>query len=126
MHYLLPGYALETCVRPIEQLALQRVYKYITKSWICHIIDYHILLGMLDVSYKIIIKVRFSHPTYSAIRSRYADILRGSDNLSVILKKPPRRLSSYVYALLTHRDFMLNVWIPLLRKETYIKNTCIL
>ena len=39
--------------------------------------------------------------TYSAIRSRYADILRGSDNLSVILK------SSYVYALFTHKVFVL-------------------
>ena len=49
----------------------------------------------------------FTCSTYSAIRSRYADILRGSDNLRSILKTPPRRLSSYVYALLTHRDFVL-------------------
>ena len=45
--------------------------------------------------------------TYSAIHSRYGDILRGCDNLSAILKTPRRRLSSYVYALLTHRDFVL-------------------
>ena len=31
---------------------------------------------------------------YSAIRSRYVDKLRGSDNLSAILKTPPRRLSN--------------------------------
>ena len=35
----------------------------------------------------------FTCLTYSAICSRYADILRGSDNLSSILKTPPRRLS---------------------------------
>ena len=49
----------------------------------------------------------FTCSTYSAIHSRYADVLRGSDNLSAILKTPPRRLSSYVYALFTHRDFVL-------------------
>ena len=49
----------------------------------------------------------FTCSKYSAISSRYADILRGSDNLSVILKTPLRRLSSYVYALFTHRDFVL-------------------
>ena len=49
----------------------------------------------------------FTCLTYSAIRSRYQDILRGSDNVSAILKTPPRRLSSYVYALFIHRDFVL-------------------
>ena len=49
----------------------------------------------------------FTYSTYSAIRSRYADIPGGSDNLSVILKTPLRRLNLYVYALLTHRDFVL-------------------
>ena len=49
----------------------------------------------------------FTCSTYSAILSRYADILRGSDNIRTILKKPPRRLSSYVYVLFTHRDFVL-------------------
>ena len=49
----------------------------------------------------------FTYSTYNAIRSRCVDILRGSDNLSAILKTPPRRLSSYVYALFTHRDFVL-------------------
>ena len=43
----------------------------------------------------------FTCLAYSAIRSRYDDILRGSDNFSAILKTPPRRLSSYVYALFT-------------------------
>ena len=45
--------------------------------------------------------------TYNAIVQRYDDILRWSENLSAILKTPPRRLSSYVYALFTHRDFVL-------------------
>ena len=49
----------------------------------------------------------FTCSAYNAIRSRYVDILRGSDNLSGILKTPPRRLSSYEYALFTHRDFVL-------------------
>ena len=48
----------------------------------------------------------FTCSAYSA-RSRYVDILRGSVNLSAILKTPPRRLSSYVYALFTHKDFVL-------------------
>ena len=49
----------------------------------------------------------FTCSTYSAIRSRYANILRGSDNLTAILKTPPRRLGSYVFALFTHRDIVL-------------------
>ena len=49
----------------------------------------------------------FTCSAYSAIRARYDDILRGSDNLSAILRTSPRRLSSYVYALFTHRDFVL-------------------
>ena len=49
----------------------------------------------------------FTRSIYSAIHSRYVDILRGSDNVSTILKTPPRRLSSYVYALFTHKDFVL-------------------
>ena len=49
----------------------------------------------------------FTCLAYSAIRSSYVDILGGSDNLSAILKTPTRRLSSYVYALFTHRDFVL-------------------
>ena len=49
----------------------------------------------------------FTCSAYSTIRSRYIVILRGSDNLSVILTTPLRRLSSYVYALFTHKDFVL-------------------
>ena len=49
----------------------------------------------------------FTCSTYSAIRSRYADILRGSDNLSAILKTPRRGLSSYMYTLFKHKDFVL-------------------
>ena len=60
-----------------------------------------------SITFYIVHHLLFTCSTYSAIRSRYADILRGSDNLRSILKTPPRRLSSYVYALLTHRDFVL-------------------
>ena len=49
----------------------------------------------------------FTCSAYSAIRSRYDDILRVGDNLSTIHKTPPRRLSSYVYALFTPREFVL-------------------
>ena len=59
--------------------------------------------GMVEDEYHFL----FTCSTYSAIRSRYADILRGNDNLSAILKTPSRRLSSYVYALFTYRDFVL-------------------
>ena len=48
----------------------------------------------------------FTCLTYSAIHSRYVDVLGGSDNLSAILKTPPRRLS-YMSVLFTHRDFVL-------------------
>ena len=59
--------------------------------------------GMVEDGYHLL----FTCSTYNAIHSRYDDILRESDNLSVILKTPPRRLSSYVYALFMHRDFVL-------------------
>ena len=49
----------------------------------------------------------FTCSIYTAICSRYVDILRASDNLIATLKTPPRRLSSYVYALFIHRDFVL-------------------
>ena len=53
--------------------------------------------GMIEDKYHLL----FTCSAYSAIsRSRYNDILRGSANLSVILKTPSRRLSSYVYALI--------------------------
>ena len=61
-----------------------------------------------------------AYSAYSAIHSSYADILRGSDNLSAILKTPPGRLSSYVYALFTHRDFILHCKItPFQEGDTY-------
>ena len=49
----------------------------------------------------------FTCLSYSAICVRYDDILRGRDNLSAMLKTPPIRLSSYMYALFMHRDFVL-------------------
>ena len=38
----------------------------------------------------------FTCSAYSAIRSRYVDIVRGSIDLSALLKTPPRRLSSLI------------------------------
>ena len=43
-------------------------------------VDYHLLFYMLS----------------------YDDILRGGDDLSVTIKRAPRKLRSYVYALITH------------------------
>ena len=39
---------------------------------------------------------------------KHDEILRGSDNLSdLLLKPPPKRLSTYVYVLFMHRDIVL-------------------
>ena len=43
--------------------------------------------------------------------------------MRITIKRTPRRLSSYVYNLLTHEDFLL---LSLLRKETHIKRTFVL
>ena len=56
----------------------------------------------------------FTCSAYSAIRSRYDDILRGSDNLRAIPKTPSRRLGSYVYALFMHRDtYQEHIYTPI-------------
>ena len=49
----------------------------------------------------------FTCSAYSVVRESYDDILKGGDDLSVTLKRTPRRLNSYVYALVTHRDLVL-------------------
>ena len=59
--------------------------------------------GLVEDEYHLL----FTCSAYSAIRESYDDILRGGDDLSVTLKRTPRRLSSYVYALFTHRDLVL-------------------
>ena len=59
--------------------------------------------GLVEDEYHLL----FTCSTYSAIHESYDDILSGGDDLSVTLKRTPRRLSSYVYALFTHRDFVL-------------------
>ena len=66
----------------------------------------------------------FTYSTYSAIHSRYVDILRGSVNLSAILKTPPRRLSSCVpYSRIETCASMCEY--PFLGRR-HITNTCIL
>ena len=66
----------------------------------------------------------FTCSAYSAIRSRYVDILRGSVNLSAILKTTPRRFSSMsmLYSRV-HCSMYFNVWIPFLGKRN-ISRTC--
>ena len=49
----------------------------------------------------------FTPFAYSVIHKCYGDILIGGDDLSITLKRTSRRLSSYVYALFTHRDLVL-------------------
>ena len=59
--------------------------------------------GLVEDEYHLL----FICSSYSAIRETYDYILRGGDDLSATLKRTPRRLSSYVYALFTHRDLVL-------------------
>ena len=54
--------------------------------------------GLVEVEYHF----PFICSVYSVIIESFDDILRGSDESSVILKRTPKRLSSYMYALLTH------------------------
>ena len=56
--------------------------------------------GLVEDEYHLL----FTCFAYSAIHENYDDILRGGDD---ILKLTPRRLSSYAYALFTHRDLVL-------------------
>ena len=87
-------------------------YQNVTKLKTCKVCDE----GMVEDECHLI----FTCSTYNAIRSTYADILRGSDNLSVILKTSMRRLSSYVSALFTHRDIVLQrMNTPSLEGGTY-------
>ena len=45
-----------------------------------------------------------------AIRESYDGVLREGDNLNVMLiKTPPRRLSSYVYVVFMDIDFVLQI-----------------
>ena len=67
----------------------------------------------------------FTCSTYSAIRARYDDILRGNDNLSAI--RHHREGWAHMcmpYSCIETLSF--NVWILFFRNETHIKNTCIL
>ena len=44
-------------------------------------------------------------PTHKIIHKKYDELLHGHDNLSGILKSPPRRVSTYVCALFSNREF---------------------
>ena len=59
--------------------------------------------GLVEDEYHLL----FTCSAYSAIRESYDERLRVGDNLSIILTRTPRRLSSYVYALFAHQDLVL-------------------
>ena len=59
--------------------------------------------GLVEDEYHLL----FTCSAYSAIHESYDEILRGGDDLSVTPKRTTRPLSSHVYALLTHRDLVL-------------------
>ena len=61
----------------------------------------------------------FKPSTYSAIRESYDDILKGGHDLHVTLKTV---LSSNVYALFTHRDFVLGSHGSILASLWTLKN----
>ena len=44
--------------------------------------------------------------TYKVIHEKYDDLLNRVDNVSVILKCPPRRVNTYVRALLSCSEFL--------------------
>ena len=58
--------------------------------------------GLVEDEYHLL----FTCSPYSAIRESYDDILRGGDDLSIALKRTPRRLSSYVCGLFTVLESM--------------------
>ena len=45
--------------------------------------------------------------TYKVICENYDNLLNRHDNVDVILKYPPRRVSAYECALFSHREFLL-------------------
>ena len=75
--------------------------------------------GLVEDEYHFI----FTCFAYSAIHENYVDILRGGHDLSETLKRTPKRLRSYVYALFTHRDLVLqSMNIPPYEGDTHKDN----
>ena len=58
---------------------------------------------------------------YKVIGDKYEDLLDKHDNVSVVLKFQARRVSTYVHALFSHPEFLLQTSKPLLRKESHIR-----
>ena len=52
-------------------------------------------------------------------------LLDGNDNVNVILKCPPRRVSTYLHALFSHREVLLQHCTPLHRKS-YIQDDMVI
>ena len=69
--------------------------------------------GLVEDEYHLL----FTCSAYSAIRGSYDDILRGGDDLNVILKRTPRRLSLYVCLIHTSRLGASKYEYPLLRRR---------
>ena len=67
----------------------------------------------------------FTCSTCSAICDRYDDILKGSDDLSVTLKKEHGEGWPHICMPYSH-VMCFKVWIPLLKKETHNMKTCAL
>ena len=66
--------------------------------------------------------------TYKVIHEKYYDLLDRYDDVSVIPKCPPRRVSMYmcavsmyIGALFSHREFYYRVVTTLLRKESHTR-----
>ena len=57
-----------------------------------------------------------AYSTYKIIHEKYDGLLSGHDNVNVICKFPPRRVSPYVHALFSHQEFYLRHLTPFLRK----------
>ena len=77
--------------------------------------------GLVEDEYHLL----FTCSAYSAVCESYDDILRGGDDLHVTLKRIPRRLSSYVDALFTNWDFVLQVWISMSGRTHTSGKTCV-
>ena len=69
---------------------------------------------LVDDEYKLLIACS----VHSIIHEKHDDLLDRHDNASIILKRPLRRVTTYVIALLSHRVFTQSS-NPLLMKESH-------
>ena len=57
--------------------------------------------------------------TYHVFNEKYDDLLHKHDDLSIILKSPSIRVTTYVHALFTYKEFLQHIGHPLLRKGSH-------